>query len=111
MKKYQTILADPPWDVGFVKLKMRSNQIEMPYETMETYKISLLGIDLRKYLADNCNLFLWATHTYLKASFRVADAWGFKPHCLLTWDKTNGRPCFGFKRITEFVLYAYSLKK
>jgi len=34
MKKYQTILADPPWEMDFVKLEMRPNQVEMPYPMM-----------------------------------------------------------------------------
>lgn len=34
-------------------------------------------------------------------AFEVIKSWGFKYHCLLTWDKTNGIPCWGFKRKTE----------
>ena len=107
MKKYRTILADPPWEMDFVKLKMRPNQVAMPYSTMSLIEIGNLGIELRPYLAENCNLFLWTTHTYLPNAFKVISDWGFKYHCCLTWDKTNGRPCWGFKRKTEFCLYAY----
>ena len=107
MKKYETILADPPWQMDFVKLKMRPNQVAMPYPMMTTKEICELGIDLRPYLDEKCNLFLWTTHTYLPDAFKVLSEWGFKYHCCLTWDKTNGRPCWGFKRKTEFVLYGY----
>lgn len=107
MKKYKTILADPPWDMDFIVLKRRPNQVRMPYQTMQSYRISLLGINLRQYLATNCNLFLWTTHTYLPDALHIVDAWGFKYHCLLTWDKTNGMSLCGFNRKTEFVVYAY----
>jgi len=105
--KYKTILADPPWEMAFVKLKMRPNQVAMPYPTMSIPQICELGISLRPYLDNNCNLFLWATHTHLPMAFKVLKEWGFKYHCCITWDKTNGRPCWGFKRVTEFLLYGY----
>ncbi len=105
--KYQTILADPPWEMEFVKLKMRPNQVKMPYTMMTLKEIYELGITLRPFEADNCNLFLWTTHTYLPDAFKVLSEWGFNYHCCLTWDKTNGRPCWGFKRRTEFLLYGY----
>lgn len=107
MGKYQTILADPPWKMEFVKLKIRPNQVQMPYPMMTVKQICDLGILLRPLENDKCNLFLWTTHTYLPAALKVIEAWGFKYHCCLTWNKTNGRPCCGFKRDTEFVLYAY----
>lgn len=106
-KKYQVIYADPPWEMDFVKLKMRPNQVKMPYPMMTLQEICNMGIALRPHLADNCGLFLWTTHTYLPDAFKVVKAWGFKYHCCLTWNKTNGRPCWGFKRITEFLLYGY----
>jgi len=106
-KKYQTILVDPPWDMGFIKLKHRPNQVEMPYPVMSLQKICNLGIDLRPLEDENCNLFLWTTHKWLPDAFRVVKEWGFKYHCLLTWDKTNGMALCGFNRRTEFVLYAY----
>ena len=105
--KYKTILVDPPWEMDFVRLKMRPNQVTMPYPTMSLTEICTLGIDLRPHVAASCNLFLWATHTHLPAAFKVMSEWGFKYHCCITWDKKNGRPCWGFKRVTEFLLYGY----
>lgn len=74
---------------------------------MSMQEIIALGKTLEPFIDDECNLFLWTTHTFLPDSLKVVDGWGFKYHCLLTWDKTNGRPCWGFKRKTEFVVYAY----
>jgi len=65
---------------------------------------------INKIADENCNLFCWTTHTFLPATFDIIKKWGFKYHCLLTWNKGNGRPHFGFKRNTEFVVYAYKGK-
>ena len=32
--KYKTIVIDPPWKMGFMVLKMRPNQKEMPYDML-----------------------------------------------------------------------------
>ncbi len=103
--KFKTVLCDPPWKIDFIKLKMRPNQIKMPYPTMTTEAIKAIPVS---DIADaQCNLFLWTTHTSLPDALEVVKAWKFRYHCMLTWDKTNGRPCMGFKRDTEFVIYAY----
>ena len=106
-KKYQTVLADPPWQMEFVKREVRPNQVEMPYPTMSLREICNLGIELRPYLAENCNLFLWTTHKWLPKAFEVMDAWGFDYHVCLTWNKLNGMTFFGFNRRSEFCLYGH----
>jgi N6-adenosine-specific RNA methylase IME4 len=80
----------------------------MPYGTMTLDEIAEIQID--KVADSNCNLFCWTTHTFLPATFEIIKGWGFKYHCTLTWNKGNGRPHFGFKRNTEFVVYAYKGK-
>lgn len=73
LKKYNIILADPPWQYG------NPNSIGAPekhYPTMPLQDICALPI---KDLADDdCALFLWATMPFLRESFEVIDAWGFK---------------------------------
>lgn len=106
--KFKTIIIDPPWPTRFIKLRIRPNQIRMPYNTMSQEELKNIQINL---LADNdCSLFLWTTHTFLPDALELMKHWGFKYHCLITWDKTNGRPCCGFKRKTEFVVYGYKGK-
>jgi len=107
MKKYQIIYADPPWNIGTMRMQKARPNAHLAYKRMTTNEICQMGIDLRQYLAEDCGLFLWTTHTFLYDAFRVVKEWGFKYHCCLTWDKTNGIPCFGFKRRTEFLLYGY----
>jgi len=46
----------------------------------------------------------------LREAFSVIDAWSFKYHCCITWDKGSGWSLSGFHRRTEFCLYAYKGK-
>lgn len=91
MKKYKTIVIDPPWKYGKwgkADPAIRPNTIErpMPYQTMEIEEIKKLNI---KELADeNCELYLWTTQKYLPQAFNVLESWGFKYCQTLVWCKT-----------------------
>ena len=107
MKKYQIIYADPPWDIGSTVLRKWESPLSDKYPTMTLGDLCNIGIDLRPHLADNCGLFLWATHTTLPDAFRIMREWGFVYHCLITWDKGGGWSSHGFHRRTEMCLYGY----
>jgi N6-adenosine-specific RNA methylase IME4 len=77
------------------------------YPTMSIDELCDMNIKLSYYLAEDCGLFLWATHTTLPDAFRVMKKWGFNYHCLITWDKGNGWSSHGFHRKTEMLLYGY----
>jgi N6-adenosine-specific RNA methylase IME4 len=85
--KYKTILADPPWNLGEMRMKKARPNAKLPYPKMKTGAICALPV--AELADDNCNLFLWTTHTFLPDAFEVMKAWGFRYHCLLTWDKTK----------------------
>ncbi|GAG45767.1 unnamed protein product, partial [marine sediment metagenome] len=106
--KYNVIYADPPWPIDSMILDKWQSSLEEKYKTMSLDEICNLSV--AKLAADNCSLFLWATHTCLRDAFNVIDAWGFKYHCCITWDKGNGWSLCGFHRRTEFCLYAYKGK-
>jgi N6-adenosine-specific RNA methylase IME4 len=107
IKKYQVVYADPPWDVKKIKRNVRPNQVEMDYPTMSLSEIRLLSIPLRKYLGNDCVLFLWTTQAYLPHSFGIVEEWGFKYQRTITWNKENGMCLFGFHNKTEFLLFGY----
>lgn len=110
VKKYQIILADPPWDIKMISRKVRPKQLEMPYKTMKLDEIKSLPIN--KITDPNgCHLFLWTTHKWLPKAFDVVEAWGFRYNCCLVWDKTYGFTPFGFMWSTEFCLYGQLPKK
>ena len=105
-KKYQTIYADPPWDVNFESVLGQGRKKQ--YSTMKTENIKNLPIN---NIADSdCGLWLWTTHTYLPTSLELIKHWGFKFHILITWDKGSGLTVCGFHRRTEFCLYSYKGK-
>lgn len=106
--KYRTILIDPPWDIKFIKREVRPNQKLSYNGTMDIEEIKALPIST--LAADECDLFLWTTQTYLPYSFDILKVWGFNYHITLTWDKRDGLTQFGFHRRTEFCLYAYKGK-
>ncbi len=90
MGKYRTIVADPPWDYsgGFANNpKPGNDKKQLPYPSMSIWQIAALPV---AGLADkNCRLFLWTTNRYLRDSFMVLDAWGFKYSQTLVWHKTG----------------------
>ena len=101
--KYKTILVDPPWESNIGKRKVRKNQVALPYKTISVSEISNLPVG---ELADvRCHLYFWTTHRYLPLAFDIAWGWGFKYHCLLTWDKTYGFTPMSFMFSTEFCLF------
>ena len=112
MKKYKTIVIDPPWNIGsFANTGRKGHKIKPMsdnYKTMTLEEIKALNI---KSIADeNAFIFLWTTHTFLPKAFELLTEWGFKYHLTLTWDKGRGLTHFGFHRKTEFVLFGYNGK-
>ena len=85
-KKYQIIYADPPWEVK-AGPPWSSNGKSQPleYPTMTIDEIKKMPI---KEIADkDCHLYLWLINKYIKEGYEIAQEWGFKPICLLTWCK------------------------
>jgi N6-adenosine-specific RNA methylase IME4 len=101
-KKYNIIVADPPWQIKKIKKRVRPNQVEMDYPMMSIEEIKNLPVN--KIADDKCTLFLWTIDKYLFDSKDVLESWGFKYHLTMAWDKTNGLAMYGFNRQTEFIL-------
>ena len=81
MKKYQIILADPPWRYDFCKDNV--DKIEVHYPTMTQEEICKLNIPSD----DNAVLYLWATAPKLLEALEVMKAWGFTYKTHAIWDK------------------------
>ena len=101
-KRYQIIVVDPPWEIKKIRKRVRPNQVEMDYPMMSLDEIKALRI--ADISADVSTLFLWTIDKYLFDSKAVLEAWGFKYHLTMAWDKTNGLAMYGFNRQTEFIL-------
>jgi site-specific DNA-methyltransferase (adenine-specific) len=104
-KKYNIILADPPW-----KYNDRRNKhtrfcggAMSHYDVMDLQDIKNLPI--YTITDKDCMLFLWATFPNLSESLEVIKAWGFTYKTLgFSWIKLNkndGKPFFGIGYYTK----------
>ena len=90
-KKYHVIAIDPPWNYkekgGFSSedYDSKSNRGAVDYPTMNLEQIK--KIELPE--AEDCVLFLWTTHAFLKDSFEILENWGYNYKATLVWDKVK----------------------
>jgi len=77
-KKYQIILADPPWKYRQGKSMGINFQgaADAQYPCMDYREICKLPVN--KITDEKCILFLWATFPQLKEALAVMEAWGFE---------------------------------
>ena len=100
---YQTIVADPPWDVS----ELGDNQVfgrSVPgYAAMTIAEIK--AEDIGKFAAENCHLYLWVINRMIFEVEAVLKAWGFRYVTMLTWVKPSiGRGNY-FRNNTEHILF------
>lgn len=107
MKKYKTIVADPPWEVkagpGWAS---NGKSRDLVYPTMSIGEIKALPV---KELAEKeAHLYIWTINKYLEQTYEIARAWGFEPSTMLVWAKNpNGIGLGGtYSLSTEFCLFA-----
>ena len=103
-KKYQIILADPPWSYND---KLGTNSAKMGgydkyYKGMSLKEICDLSV---KDITDkDCILFLWATMPKLPEAFEVIKSWGFTHKTTaFTWIKLNPKAGSVFKGVGRWV--------
>ena len=130
MKKFGTILADPPWPYhspravignagrgwqnGNAALMTQVNVVSH-YNTMSLESIKNLPIvDMTE---KNAHLYLWTTNSFIEEAHEVARSWGFKPKTILTWVKTkkDGTPSmktgYWYRSATEHIIFAVKGKQ
>ena len=87
-KKYDVILADPPWAYHVWSNKGHGRSAESHYHTMQKQEIENLPI--AKIAKDNSVLFLWVTYPCLEQGLELIKKWGFKYKTVaFTWIKEN----------------------
>jgi len=82
--EYDVIVVDPPWPYG-TKYNAQGRRAASPYPEMSLEELSELELPA----ADNCVLFLWTTHKFMRYSFGLIDIWGFKEVAIITWVKNR----------------------
>jgi N6-adenosine-specific RNA methylase IME4 len=96
--RYQTILADPPWDIQQKGGRGAANH----YDLMTLDAIKALRVD--RLAAPDSHLWLWVTNATLQAGQEVMESWGFTYRSCLTWIKPYFRLGVYLRNQTEHVL-------
>jgi len=114
MKKYDILVVDPPWPKKKGGLReSRPNQgKELDYKTMSVYEIFQL---LHNAIFPACNqihtVFMWSIDEFLVEAEHSMEAYGYKRHARMIWDKTNGvAPAFSIRYTHEYVTWWYKPK-
>jgi N6-adenosine-specific RNA methylase IME4 len=101
--QYHCLVIDPPWEMEKIERDERPAQVGFDYPTMN--EAELMALPISRLAFRNCHLYLWTTHKHLELALRLAEAWGFKYECLMTWIKNVGFTPFSWMRSTEHVLF------
>jgi len=133
VKRYRTIVADPPWPMpesgkrtggnlgpdthvtatgrpmkadGTWWGTMQGRSVKLPYETMTLEEIARLPVS--GLAEEDAHLYLWTTNRFLEDAYGVARKWGFRPAQTLVWCKPPQGVGMGgaFTTTTEFVIFA-----
>jgi N6-adenosine-specific RNA methylase IME4 len=104
---FRCIVADPPWDVKRGAPQGRPAGVQLasqplPYPTMTVEEICALKVPVAK----DAHLYLWTTQTFLRETYRVLDAWGFKQGAILVWAKPPKGVCGTYVCSVEFCIFA-----
>ena len=81
---FEVICIDPPWPYGNAD-SYNANGFRGTYPYPEMSLDELASIELPA--ADDCILWLWTTHRFMRHAFALLDAWGFEEKVILTWAK------------------------
>ena len=81
IRRFKTILADPPWDV-----QQRGDRgAASHYQLMSVDAIKAMPVS--ELAAADAHCWLWVTNATLRTGYDVMEAWGFSPRSPLTWIK------------------------
>jgi N6-adenosine-specific RNA methylase IME4 len=101
VKRYRTIVADPPWQFGSAATKADARK---HYDTMPLHDIC--GLPVEALAEDDAHLWLWAVNGLMEEAYRVVRAWGFFPVTLVTWCKKQPGVGHYLRNNTEHMILA-----
>ncbi len=110
-KRFQTVLADPPWRFTNRTGKVAPEHRRLArYGTMATADICALPI--AELTNTPAHLYLWVPNALLPEGLSVMQAWGFEYKSNIVWHKirkdggSDGRGVgFYFRNVTELLLF------
>ena len=81
---FEVIVIDPPWPYGNSDHYDPANfRATTPYLEMSLEELA----DLEIPAAEDCVLWLWTTHRFMRHAFPLLDSWGFQDKVIVTWKK------------------------
>jgi N6-adenosine-specific RNA methylase IME4 len=110
-RKFQTIMADPPWRFTNRTGKMAPEHKRLNrYETMTLADICALPVS--EVAQEPAHLYMWVPNALLPEGLEVMKAWGFHYKSNIIWHKirkdggSDGRGVgFYFRNVTEVLLF------
>lgn len=83
--QYNVIVLDPPWryDGGELAHDAEGFRGVVDYPTMALEEIQAIELPS----ADDCVLWFWTTHRFMRHALDMLQAWGFEEKAVLTWVK------------------------
>jgi N6-adenosine-specific RNA methylase IME4 len=113
-KKYQIILADPPWPQakgGKKSVRPKSSGEELDYPILSLVEISDILREAKKMGSPDHNFFIWAIDRYLHEAETMMRLMGYKLHARMIWNKVTGIPAaFTIRFGHEYLLWFYKEK-
>ena len=121
MKKYKTIIADPPWKYegrGPASTKEhRPNSYGAAPSSEERYGAmtmeELKQLPIKNMSEDKAHLYLWVTNAFIERGWQLCKDWGFEPKTVVTRGKlrrADGKPSmktgYYFRGATEHFIFA-----
>lgn len=98
---FNVISLDPPWPYG-TKYDPAGRRVANPYPEMSLEEIA----DIELPAAEDCILWLWTTHKFMRHSFTLLDGWGFRDVAIVTWVKDRMGIGTWLRSQTEFCIMA-----
>ena len=105
---YDVIAIDPPWEYSerggssHNSFDADGNRAGVDYPTMTVEELKNINIPAK----NDCVMFLWTTHAFLKDSFDLLNAWGFDYKATIVWDKVKMGMGRNIRMQVEFCLLA-----
>lgn len=88
--KYNTIVIDPPWEIGIIRLSKTWHRPDtIPYQTMSLEEITKFPIG--DFANDGAHIYCWATNKTLpKVTGEIFSAWGVTYYLTIPMIKPSG---------------------
>jgi len=81
---YEVIVIDPPWPYG-TEYNKETRRVASPYKELSIEELEKFKLPA----SDNCILWLWTTHKFIKDAFELIDIWKFDYKLTFVWDKVK----------------------